>query len=110
MKKKVIIVSGVVCVILLSLVMYIVFSKESEYTIRVFIVDDNSPDRVLEVYDNNNKKIDVKRIEYEDGKLLCNGYNTTVYYGDLKDEKKLKVVLKNDIEVTAKVVNEEVKK
>ena len=45
-----------------------------------------------------NKRIIVIVHEYEDGKLLCNGYNTTVYYGDLKDEKKLKVVLKNDID------------
>lgn len=109
MRKKIIIVSCI-CIILLSLALYIAFSNKFKYVIKVSLIDDNSPDRVLTVYDNNNEKIDVKRIEYIDGKLLCNGYNTTVYYGDIKDETTLKIVLKDDTEAKAKVINEEVNK
>ena len=108
MKKKIIIGSVFVAIIIIGLLL--IFMGKTKYTIIVSLVDDQSPDRILTVYDENDKKIEVRRIEYLDGTLLCHGYNTTVHYGDIKNVKELKVILKDKTEVKAKIVEEEVKK
>lgn len=108
MKKKVIIISSVVLAIII-LVIVLLLSNKMTYTIKVSMVDDYSPDRVLTVYNDKNEKVEVKKIEYMDGTLLCNGYNTTVHFGDIKDEKKFKIILKDNTEIMAKIVEEEVK-
>lgn len=109
MKKKLVII-GSVLVVLITVVILLMLLSKTKYTIKVSMVDDQSPDRILTVYDENNKKIEVKRIEYLDGTLLCYGYNTTVHFGDIENEKELKVILKDKTEVKAKIVKEEVKK
>ena len=108
MKKKVLIIGSVVVAIII-LVIVLLLSNRITYTIKISLVDDYSPDRILTVYNDKNEKIDVKRIEYLDGTLLCNGYNMVVHFGDIKDEKKFKVILKDKTVVMAKIAEEEVK-
>jgi hypothetical protein len=108
MKKK-ILVLGCIIVITIVVVFLILSNKKVYYTVKVLMVDDHSPDRILEVYDDKNKKIEVQKIEYLDGTLLCNGYNTAVHYGDIENEKEVKIILLNREEVRAKVNLEEVK-
>jgi len=109
MKKKIIIISCI-SVVIVVIALFLILSNNVKYTIRVSLVDDHSPDRILTVYNEKNEKIEVKRIEYLDGVLLCNGYNTTVHFGDIKNEKKFKVILKDNSEVIAKIIEEEVEK
>ena len=108
MKKKILI--GVTSLIaVLAIVLVVLNLNKTNYHIEVSMVDDYSPDRILTVYNDKNEKIEVKRIEYTDGTLLCNGYNTTVHFGDIKDETKLIIVLKDNKKATAKIVEKEVK-
>ena len=109
MKKKVLIISGIVVTILVVVLLVIILNKTS-YKIIVSLVDDQSPDRILTVYNNKNEKMDVKRVEYLDGTLLCYGHNMAVHYGDIENVKELRVVLKDKSIVTAEIVKEEVKK
>ena len=90
--------------------MFLILGNSVKYTIKVDLIDDYSPDRILTVYNEKNEKIEVMKIEYLDGTLLCNGYNTTVHFGDIEGEKEFKVILKDKTEVKAKIVEEEVKK
>jgi len=76
--------------------------KQNNYTFSVSKIDDYSPDRVLTVYENGNK-ISVKSIKYTDGVTLCDGSNTTVYYGDIDGETQLLIVLNSGIEVKATI-------
>ena len=108
MKKKLLIAGGIF-VVVIAIVLFVILSGGPKYTITVSLVDDQSPDRILTVYDENEKKVEVKRIEYLDGTLLCYGYNTTVHYGDIENQKELKVILRDKTAVLAKVVKEEVK-
>ena len=84
-------------------------NSKINYTIKVSLVDDHSPDRVLTVYNDKNEKIDVKKIVYLDGTLLCNGYNTTVHFGDIENEEEFKIILKDNTEAKARIIKEEVK-
>ena len=103
----------IVLLILLGVIIiigiYLLSNNKLSYVIKVLPVDDYSPDRILVVYDNHNKKVDVERIEYLDGTLLCDGNNLTVHYGDISNEKELRIILKNNIEKVVNVVEEEVK-
>ena len=107
MKKKLVIV-GTVVITIAIIALLVLFLNKTKYIVKVSIVDDQSPDRILTVYENT-EKIEVKRIELSDGTLLCNGYNTTVHFGDVEKEKELRVVLNDNSIVTAKIVIEEVK-
>ena len=108
MKKKVpIIVGGLI--LLIAVVLMVVLLSKPKYTITVSIVDDQSPDRILTVYNGKSEKVEVRKIEYLDGTFLCNGYNTAVHYGDIKDVDKLKVILLDRSEVIAQIIKEEVK-
>lgn len=106
-KNKIVLLILVGVIIVIGI--YLLSCNESEYFIKVFPVDDYSPDRILVVYDNHNKKVDVERIEYLDGTLLCDGNNLTVHYGDISDEKELRIILKNNKEKVVNVVKDEVK-
>ena len=100
----------VLLIIIVSIIGLILLkNNKSNYLIKVSVVDDYSPDRILTVYENE-KKIDVKKIQYLDGTFLCSGYNTTVHFGDIENEKELKIVLKDNKVEIAKIVKEEVKK
>ena len=106
--KKILIILGAVLLIAILVIIFLNMNKVT-YSIKVEKVDNQSPDRILTVYNEKNEKVEVKKIEYLDGTLLCNGYNTTVHYGDIKEEKVFKVILKDKTEVRAKIVDEEVK-
>ena len=108
MKKKILIIGGVLALVIIG-VLVILFLNRTKYTIKVSMVDSKSPDRVLTVYNDKNEEISVKRIERLDGAILCYGYNTAVYFGEIKDKKELVVVLKDNTKVKAKIVEEEVK-
>ncbi len=108
MKKKILIISGI-SVLLIAIILFFVFRDTTKYTIKVSLIDDYSPDRILTVYNEKNEKIEVNRIEYLDGIILCQGYNTTVHFGDIENEKELKVILKDRTTVKAKIIKEEVK-
>ena len=108
MKKKILIISSILTILIISLVVYMICKPK--YTIMVSMVDDRSPDRILTVYKNDTEKIEVNRIEYLDGTLLCNGYNLTVHFGDIEKEEKLKIIFKDKSSAEAKIVKEEVKK
>ena len=108
MKKKILIVCSI-CIVIIAVVLVFVFSNQTKYKIRISLIDDYSPDRILTVYNEKDEKIDVKRIEYTDGTLLCNGYNTTVHFGDIENETILKIILKDNSEEEAKIIKDEVK-
>ncbi len=107
MKKKLLIITSIVTLIVASIIL-IIFLNQTKYTIKVSKVDDQSPDRILTVY-KEEEKIEVKRIELLDGRLLCSGFNTTVHFGNIEGISKLKVILNDNKEVIAKIVIEEVK-
>lgn len=104
---KVIALFGIIAIIIG--IVLIINEKKEIYYIKINRVDDYSPDRILEVYNDKNEKMKVKRIEYLDGTLLCNGYNTTVHFGEIEGEKELKILLEDNRKVTAQIKEEEVK-
>ncbi len=107
MRKKVLIIIGVLVAVVAIVILVIMLSK-TKYIIKVSMVDDQSPDRILTVYNDKNEKVEFKRIELLDGTVLCNGDNTAVHYGNIKNVHELKVVFKDKSKVVAKVVEEEV--
>ena len=109
MKKKVLIICGVILLIVISLVV-IFIPKNTSYVIKYSSVDDRSPDRLLTVYNGKNEKIEFTRIEYLDGVVLCEGYNPTVFFGDIEGEKEFIIVFQDKSTVKAKIVEDEVKK
>lgn len=106
MKKKLLIIGGLLVIVIV--IVLLIMLKKSTYVIKVSLVDERSPDRRLTVY-KDKEKIEVSKITYLDGTLLCEGYNTTVHFGDVENEKELKIILKDKTEVVAKVIEEEVK-
>ena len=109
MKKIVLIVICLLVTLIITMLTVKLLNKPT-YVIKVSLVDDRSPDRILTVYNEKNEKIEVKRIELLDGTVLCNGFNTTVHYGNIENQDKLKVILQDKSEVIAKIIIEEVKK
>ena len=75
---------------------------QKTYTIRVSIIDEYSPDRVLTVYENGTQ-ISVRAINYIDGTQLCSGSNMTVNKNDIAGETSFIVVLSGGTPVTATV-------
>ncbi len=108
MRKKILIITGVIVIAIITILLITSMNK-TQYVIKVSIVDDRSPDRILTVYNEKNEEIEVRRIETIDGVFLCNGVNTAVYFGNIENIDKLKVVLMDKSEVIAKVIKEEVK-
>ena len=108
MRKMILIISGSLVIIIVIVLIVVLFNK-TKYIIKVSMVDNRSPDRVLTVYNQKNEKVEVERIEYINGTLLCKGYNTTVHFGDIENIKELNIILKDKSQVRAKIVEDEVK-
>ena len=70
------------------------------YTFKVSLVDDYSPDRVITVYADG-KEISFKSIKI-DGVTLCSGKNPTVNKSEIDGITSITVVLNDDKSVTAK--------
>ena len=77
--------------------------NQKSYTIRISIVDDYSPARILTVYENGTQ-ITVNEIRYSDGTRLCSGANPNVNKNALTGETTFIVVLQDGTQVTAYVV------
>ena len=73
---------------------------QKTYTIKATPVDTYSPDRILTVLEDG-KAITVKAIKYSNGATLCNGNNTTVFYGDIQGVTSYIVVLSGGTQVNA---------
>lgn len=71
------------------------------YTIKVSIVDEYSPARILSVYEDGSKIL-FKQINYTDGTKLCSS-NGNVNKSDIEGESKLQVVLSDGTKVTATI-------
>ena len=71
------------------------------YTVKVSIVDEFSPARILSVYEDGSK-ISFKQINYSDGTKLCSS-NGNVNKSDIEGESKLQVVLNGGTKVTATI-------
>jgi len=106
MKKKPLII-GIIA--LFIVVLLVVLLNKTTYYVKVSKVDDQSPDRILTVYNNKDEKVEFKRIELLDGTFFCDDINPSVYFNNLRGIEKLKVILKDKSIVTAKVIEEEVK-
>ncbi len=107
MNKKILIIGGLIT--LIAIILIILLLNKPKYSITVSKVDDQSPDRILTVYNEKNEKIEVKKIEYLDKTLLCYGYNTAVHFGDIENVSEVRVILEDGSEVIARIIKGEVK-
>lgn len=71
------------------------------YTVKVSIVDEYSPARILSVYEDGSK-ISFKQINYTDGLKLCSS-NGNINKSDIEGLSKLQVVLNDGTKVTATI-------
>ncbi len=108
MKDNKIYLSIIILALLLVTIFLSINVDNGKYTVKVSMVDDKSPDRTLKVYDDKNKEVEFLEIRYLDDVVLCTSKNPTVYYGDIENIEKVRIVLKNNKKVVAKI--EEVKK
>ena len=76
---------------------------QKNYTVKVSIVDDYSPARVLTTYEEGTKII-VKNIYYTDGTFICTGINANVNKNALVGENKLQLELDDGTKVIATIV------
>ena len=76
---------------------------QKNYTVKVSIVDDYSPARVLTTYEEG-KKIIVKNIYYTDGTFICTGINANVNKNALVGETKLQLELDDGTKVIATII------
>lgn len=76
---------------------------QKNYTVKVSIVDDYSPARVLTTYEEGTKII-VKNINYTDGTFICTGINANVNKTALVGEAKLQLELDDGTKVIATIV------
>ncbi len=105
MKKYLII--GITLTILLTVGIVLFANKDfGTYIVKANLVDAKSPDRLLKVY-KDDQEIDYREIRKMSGTLLCESDNASVYYGEIKKEKELKIVLNNGKEVVAKIMEGE---
>ena len=89
MKKKVLIIGSII-VVIIAIVLIVLLGKP-RYTIMVSLVDDQSPDRILTVYNEKKEKVQVRQIEYLDGTLLCKGFNTSVHFGEVNEKDNISI-------------------
>ena len=86
MKKYLII--GITLIILLVIGIILFVNRDSStYIVKVNLVDEKSPDRILKIY-RDNQEIDYKEIRKMNGLLLCESDNSSIYYGEIKNETK----------------------
>ena len=71
------------------------------YTVKVSVVDEYSPARILSVYEDGSK-ISFKQINYTDGLKLCSSKGN-VNKSDIEGVSKLQVVLSDGTKVTATI-------
>ena len=76
---------------------------QKNYTVKVSIVDDYSPARVLTTYEEGTKVI-VKNIYYTDGTFICTGINANVNKNALVGETKLQLELDDGTKVIATII------
>lgn len=100
-KKKILLIGFIVTSLLIFVIIYFLGNKY-DLSIKIDLVDDKSPDRILTVL-NDGKKFKYDHIEYTDGILLCDYNNPTVSYVDLVGESELIVVLKNNKRIKVKL-------
>ena len=104
MKKKYLIIIIITLIVLITGgILFFVIRDKGNYIVKVNRVDDYSPDRTLVVY-KDDKEIEYKEIHLIDDTPLCKYSNPSVYYGNIKNESELKIVLNNNKVVIAKVV------
>ncbi len=110
-KKNVIIVVSFLIVILGIIFAFVTFSNnkknDNRYTIKVELIDNYSPDRRVEVYDKNNKKVGFKEIYHTNGVYLCKESRPIISKIELLNVSELKVKLENDEIITATILKEE---
>lgn len=96
-KKKIIIIFTFCITILLGIFVFNLYksNNQANYVVKVKTIDDQySPDRFLEVY-NNNKQVKFKEIQLLNNITLCTYENNAVYYGELDDIKEVIIVFEN---------------
>lgn len=71
------------------------------YTVKVSVVDEYSPARILSVYEDGSK-ISFKQINYTDGTMLCSSKGN-INKSDIEGLSKLQVVLNDGTKVTATI-------
>ena len=71
------------------------------YTVKVSVVDEYSPARILSVYEDGSK-ISFKQINYTDGTMLCSSKGN-INKSDINGLSKLQVVLSDGTKVTATI-------
>lgn len=101
MKKKNIVI--LLFIFVLILLFLIPVCRKDTYTIGVEQIDNFSPDRKLIVY-KNDKKINFKELQYEDGTYLCSGKNPTVSYSEIIGVRELIIKIDEKKQVVAKIV------
>lgn len=106
MKKKYLIIVIALVILLIGGIIWFITKDTGNYIVKVSNVDDKSPDRILTVY-KDDKNIEYKEIRKMNDTLLCDSSNSSVYYGEIKNESNLKIILNNDKKVVAKVVKGE---
>jgi len=75
--------------------------KEKEYTFKVSLIDEYSPDRTITVYEDKSE-ISFSSIKVQ-GVELCKGSNPTVSKYDIEGVSSVTVILTNGDQVTAKL-------
>lgn len=101
MKKKLILILLIILA-LISPFIVLLYYKDT-YTIEIEQIDNFSPDRKLIVY-KNDKQINFKEIQYEDGTYLCSGTNPTISYSEVVGETKLIIKIDEKKQKVAKIV------
>ena len=101
--KKIIIIIALVLVAIITTIILVLTNKDkSSYIVKTSLVDAQSPARYLEVY-KDGEKIDFKEARYTDDVLLCKGTNPTIHFTELDGYEELKIILKDDKVVIAKI-------
>ena len=80
--------------------------NSDQYVVTINKIDDQSPARILKVY-YGEKEIEFKEIRYTDDVFLCKKENPTVFFGDVVEEKELKIIIDNNRFVIAKILKGE---
>ena len=106
MKKKIVIIALALLILVGGVYFIIKASHVPVYEIKVELVDEKSPDRILVVLKDGKEFKDYKYIKYRsDGVVLCNSNSPVVNQYDI-DDTIFVIVLDDDKEVEAKVVKE----
>ena len=105
-KKRIAIIASVFIVILFSIVVILLVTKEKVFTIKIKEIDEYSPDIQIIVLANNKEYTDYKYIKYNDNTntILCYAKTPVINKFELEDANDLIIVLNNGEEKIAKIV------